>query len=360
MAFLELTGIQKKFGKQLAVQDFNLEVQRGEFVSFLGGSGCGKTTTLRMIAGFEMPTSGQIRIDNQDVGNVAPNRRHVGMVFQNYALFPNMNVIQNIAYGLRIAGVQSKIRRERAERLIKTVKLSGFQNRYPHQLSGGQQQRVALARALAIEPRVLLLDEPLSALDAKIRLKLRQEIRALQKELGITTIYVTHDQEEALSLSDRIVVMRDGRIEQIGTPAEIYHHPASAFVASFIGTLNRLKAEVTEPENGKLTVAGQQVTTVGSLHRKKGEPVSIALRPERLALERKKENENRLSGILANVNLLGAIIRLSVRIGEQEIHIDTFNDPHMDIPRTGENVQVYFSEEACQVMEYIEKQDLEN
>jgi putative spermidine/putrescine transport system ATP-binding protein len=351
MAFLELTGIRKNFSKQIAVENFNLDVQKGEFVSFLGGSGCGKTTTLRMIAGFETPTSGRIRIDGQDMENVSPHRRHVGMVFQNYALFPNMNVIQNITYGLKIAGIHSKILLERAEQLIKIVHLEGLQSRYPHQLSGGQQQRVALARALAIEPRVLLLDEPLSALDAKIRLNLRQEIRSVQKKLGITTIYVTHDQEEALALSDRIVVMKEGRIEQIGTPTEIYHYPVTMFVASFIGTLNCLKAEVAEPSNGKLIISGQPVTTGGAFSYKKGEQVSIGLRPERLTLKQEYKNENCLSGILSNVNLLGAIVRLSVCIGEQKIQIDTFNNPDIKIPETGQNVQVYFSKEACQVLD---------
>ncbi|TCL62327.1 putative spermidine/putrescine transport system ATP-binding protein [Hydrogenispora ethanolica] len=351
MAFLELTGVQKKFGKQFAVRDFNLEVQKGEFVSFLGGSGCGKTTTLRMIAGFELPTAGRIRIGDRDVSNVPPNRRRVGMVFQNYALFPNLNVVQNIAFGLKVAGVPVKTRLEQAGRLLDMVHLDGFQNRYPHQLSGGQQQRVALARALAIQPQVLLLDEPLSALDAKIRLKLRQEIRALQKELGITTIYVTHDQEEALSLSDRIVVMREGRIEQVGTPAQIYHDPASLFVASFIGTLNRLRAEVADPAAGRLAVAGQVIRTGGVFSRPKGEPVCVALRPERLSLERRNDDDNCLSGILSHVTLLGAIVRWSVRVGEQEIRIDTFNDPLLEMPPAGQTVRVYFPEAACRVME---------
>ena len=357
MAFLELTAIQKKFGRQMAVQDFDLAVQKGEFISFLGGSGCGKTTTLRMIAGFETPTAGRIRIDNRDVGNVPPNRRHIGMVFQHYALFPNMTVMQNSAFGLKVAGVPAKERLERAARLLKMVHLDGFEHRYPYQLSGGQQQRVALARALAIEPQVLLLDEPLSALDAKIRLKLRQEIRVLQKELGITTIYVTHDQEEALSLSDRIVVMKEGRIEQIGTPAEIYHRPASAFVASFIGTLNRLPAEVADPQDGRLSIAGQQIKTAEVVNRAQGERVSLALRPERLSLKRENENDNCLAGILANVNLLGAVVRLSVRIAGREILIDTFNNPHVAIPGIGENVQVYLPREACHVIEAME--DLE-
>ncbi len=351
MAFLELRNIQKQFGKNLAVRDFNLQVQKGEFISFLGGSGCGKTTTLRMIAGFETPTSGRLLINNLDITDVSPSRRHVGMVFQHYALFPNMNVNQNIAYGLKIAGVQPKIRLERAEKLLKMVNLDGLQNRYPHQLSGGQQQRVALARALAIEPQILLLDEPLSALDAKIRLKLRQEIRILQKELGITTIYVTHDQEEALSLSDRIVVMKEGRIEQIGSPSEIYHHPSSTFVASFIGILNRLQAEVAEPASGKLLIEGQQIVHAGVLTRKKGEKVSVVLRPERISLKRERENLNRLSGILSNVNFLGAIVRLSVKIEQQEIQMDIFNNPDDVIPQTGQNIQVYFPGEACQIME---------
>ncbi len=351
MAFLELKDIQKQFGKNIAVRDFNLQVQKGEFISFLGGSGCGKTTTLRMIAGFETPTSGRLLINNLDITDVSPSRRHVGMVFQHYALFPNMNAIQNITYGLKTAGVQPKIRLERAEKLLKMVNLDGLQNRFPHQLSGGQQQRVALARALAIEPQILLLDEPLSALDAKIRLKLRQEIRTLQKELGITTIYVTHDQEEALSLSDRIVVMKEGQIEQIGTPSEVYHHPSSTFVASFIGILNRLQAEVAEPASGKLIIEGQQIVHAGVLTRKKGEKVSVALRPERISLKRERENVNRLSGILSNVNFLGAIVRLSVKIEQQEIQIDIFNNPDVIIPQTGQNIQVYFPGEACQIME---------
>ncbi len=350
MAFLELSGIQKKFGKQVAVHDFNLEVPKGEFVSFLGGSGCGKTTTLRMIAGFEMPTGGRIRIDGRDVSRVAPNRRQVGMVFQNYALFPNMSVIQNIAFGLKVAGMPLSERLEKAKQLLTMVNLDGMQNRFPHQLSGGQQQRVALARALAIEPEVLLLDEPLSALDAKIRLKLRQDIRALQQELGITTIYVTHDQEEALSLSDRIVVMREGRIEQIGTPAAIYHQPASMFVASFIGTLNRIQAEVLDPPTGKLAVAGQTITTPGPLTAQPGERVTLVLRPERFGLKSETPADNCLTGILTHVNLLGAIVRMGLTVGDQELQIDTFNHPRLAIPSIGQPVPVYFAPESCQLM----------
>ena len=231
MAFLQLTNVQKAFGQTVAVRDVNLQVARGEFVSFLGPSGCGKTTTLRMIAGFEHPTSGSIVIDGVEVTGTPANQRNIGMVFQSYALFPNMTVANNIGFGLKVAGKSAQEIKTRVDEMLGLIKLETLGNRYPYQLSGGQQQRVALARALAIRPQLLLLDEPLSALDAKIRVSLRNEIRAIQRKLGITTIYVTHDQEEALSLSDRVVVMNEGRMEQIGAPFEIYNFPQTAFVA---------------------------------------------------------------------------------------------------------------------------------
>ena len=224
MGFLELTHIKKLFGHHssiAAVQDFNISVAKGEFVSLLGPSGCGKTTTLRMIAGFEMPTEGKILINGADISNKSPNQRNVGMVFQSYALFPNMTVADNIAFGLKIAHKPAIEIKQTVKEMLTLIHMEEFGPRYPHQLSGGQQQRVALARALAIYPKVLLLDEPLSALDAKIRAELRNEIRLIQQKLGITTIYVTHDQEEALTMSDRIVVMNGGSIEQIGTPVDI-------------------------------------------------------------------------------------------------------------------------------------------
>src|SRR3990172_2816360 len=218
MAFLDLTNVRKAFGTADAVTDFNLEVERGEFVSFLGPSGCGKTTTLRMIAGFEQPTSGEIRINGTDVTRKSPNQRNVGMVFQSYALFPNMTVAGNIGFGMKVTRRPKDEIADRVNEMLALIRMPELGDRYPYQLSGGQQQRVALTRALAVKPQVLLLDEPLSALDAKIRVELRGEIRRIQQQLGITTIYVTHDQEEALSLSDRIVVMNAGRIEQIGGP----------------------------------------------------------------------------------------------------------------------------------------------
>ena len=245
MSFLVLKGIQKRFpGGTVAVEDFNLAAEKGEFVSFLGPSGCGKTTTLRMIAGFETPTAGTITVGGNDITYRPANRRNVGMVFQSYALFPNMSVADNIGFGLRVRKRPKDQIRKRVQELLELINLPDKGGRYPYQLSGGQQQRVALARALAIEPEVLLLDEPLSALDAKIRVALRREIRSIQRQLGITTVYVTHDQEEAMSLSDRVVVMSEGRVEQIGPPPEIYNFPATPFVASFVGTLNLLPASV--------------------------------------------------------------------------------------------------------------------
>src|SRR5438034_8053235 len=267
MSFLELTDVQKRFGDTTAVEGFNLAAEKGEFVSFLGPSGCGKTTTLRMIAGFEQPTSGTIRINDEDVTYRSPNKRNVGMVFQSYALFPNMTVADNIGFGLKVRKRPKDQIKKRVAELLEIVNLPDKGARYPYQLSGGQQQRVALARALAFEPQVLLLDEPLSALDAKIRVALRHEIRSIQRQLGITTVYVTHDQEEALSLSDRIVVMSEGRVEQIGTPFEIYNFPRTSFVASFVGTLNILRGQLADPAHDKILVDCQEVFASRGLER---------------------------------------------------------------------------------------------
>src|SRR5512146_2263410 len=296
MAFLELTGVQKRFGDVAAVLDFNLAADRGEFVSFLGPSGCGKTTTLRMIAGFEQPSGGTITVNGTDITHRSPNQRNVGMVFQSYALFPNMTVAGNIGFGLKVRKrPKAEIDRRVAE-LLALIHLEGRGDRYPYQLSGGQQQRVALARALAIEPQVLLLDEPLSALDAKIRIVLRKEIRAIQRQLGITTVYVTHDQEEALSLSDRIVVMSEGRIEQIGTPFEIYNFPTSAYVASFVGTLNVLPTTVVDAATGRLRVGGQEIRISKAVTAANGSTISLALRPEMVSLGTGPAGSNVLRG----------------------------------------------------------------
>ncbi|EPX83266.1 ABC-type spermidine/putrescine transport system, ATPase component [Rubellimicrobium thermophilum DSM 16684] len=259
MAYLDILNLEKSFGAHRVVKDFTLPIDRGEFISLLGPSGCGKTTVLRMIAGFETPNAGSIRLEGRDLVPLRPNQRQIGMVFQAYALFPNLTVAQNVGFGLRGAGVPRPEAQTRVAEMLDLIglPLSEYGDRYPFQLSGGQQQRVALARALAPRPQVLLLDEPLSALDAKVRVRLRSEIREIQRRLGITTIFVTHDQEEALSISDRIVVMNGGIAEQVGTPFEIYNHPATPFVASFVGTLTPFDARVLDPGAGQVAAAGQ-------------------------------------------------------------------------------------------------------
>lgn len=356
MAFLELENLQKKFATQTAVENFTLDVERGEFVSFLGPSGCGKTTTLRMIAGFEIPTAGRIRLNGQDITYRPPNRRPVGMVFQSYALFPNMTVAENIGFGLRVARKPRAEIKKRVDEMLRLIHLPQLGNRYPYQLSGGQQQRVALARALAIQPQVLLLDEPLSALDAKIRVALRSEIRAIQRQLGITTIYVTHDQEEAMALSDRIVVMSEGRIEQIGTPFEIYNFPKTQFVASFVGTLNQLQARVLEAASGMLEVEGQTIYAAKPLQNvAPGETIGIALRPEMLALNRASESMNRLTGVVEDTTFLGSIVRTRVRLGNSVISFDTFNNPHLELPQRNATIVVAFPREAVLVLEQANK-----
>ena len=275
-AFLELSHVQKRFGTFTAVEDFDLSAHKGEFVSFLGPSGCGKTTTLRMIAGFEYPDAGTIHVGGKDMTGLPPNKRNVGMVFQAYALFPNMTVADNVGFGMRIRKQPRSVIQKRVGELLELINMPEKADRYPYQLSGGQQQRVALARALAIEPQVLLLDEPLSALDAKIRVALRHEIRSIQRQLGITTVYVTHDQEEALELSDRIVVMNSGHIEQVGTPFEVYNFPATAFVASFVGTLNAVEATIADPTDRRLSLAGSHIKTASDVRGSAGELVTTS------------------------------------------------------------------------------------
>ncbi len=351
MAHLTLTNISKEFIGTSAVRDFNLAVEKGEFVSFLGPSGCGKTTTLRMIAGFEVPTGGNVMIDDLDITNKAPNQRNVGMVFQAYALFPNMTVAQNIGYGLRIRKENKAAIKERVAEMLALIHLEQKGNSYPHQLSGGQQQRVALARALAIRPQVLLLDEPLSALDAKIRVQLRQEIRAIQRKLGITAIYVTHDQEEALSISDRIVVMFEGKIEQVGTPFQIYNFPQTAFVASFVGTLNTTTAEVIDPAKNMLQIDGGQLQAADGLEEKqKGDKVTIAIRPERFNFVATERKANILDCQIENITFLGSVVRIQVLVGSNRFYMDTFNNPFLDLPKIGAKEQVSCSREAVLVL----------
>jgi putative spermidine/putrescine transport system ATP-binding protein len=351
MAYLTLSDVSKKFADSFAVQDFNLNVEKGEFVSFLGPSGCGKTTTLRMVAGFETPTAGKITLDNADITNKAPNQRNVGMVFQSYALFPNLNVAQNIGFGLRVRREKESAIKDRVREMLSIINLENRGDSFPYQLSGGQQQRVALARALAIRPQVLLLDEPLSALDAKIRISLRAEIRSIQQRLGITTIYVTHDQEEALSLSDRIVVMNVGVIEQVGTPFQIYNFPETAFVASFVGTLNTGTAEVVDPAQGLLNLDGVELITADELQgRQKGDQVRIAIRPERFSFGSEEKKANVIDCRIENITFLGSIVRIQVLVGRTKFYMDTFNNPFLELPKIGDEAKITCSREAVLVL----------
>ena len=343
MSFLAIENLQKSYGANQVVQHFDLDVQPGEFVSFLGPSGCGKTTTLRMIAGFETATAGTIRIEGRDVTHLPPNARNVGMVFQNYALFPNMTVAQNVAFGLKVAKRSAADTRARVGEMLDVVKLANLADRYPYQISGGQQQRVALARALATSPKLLLLDEPLSALDAKVRVALRDELKALQRTLGITTVFVTHDQEEALSMSDRIVVMSEGRIEQLGTPFEIYNRPKTRFVASFIGTLNILKVQVVDALQGAIRIDGQEARVGQQIAAANGADYAVALRPEAISLQNSGNGCNRVRGTIEDVAFLGAVVRIKVGVGGSRIMLDRFNSPGLPPPVPGESVTLHFS-----------------
>jgi putative spermidine/putrescine transport system ATP-binding protein len=338
--FLRIEKLVKAFGNNPpVVKSVDLGINKGEFVSLLGPSGCGKTTILRMVAGFEQPNSGTIAVEGRDLTALPPNQRKVGMVFQAYALFPNMNVADNIGFGLKIAGTPRPQRDARVEEMLKLIGLSGFGKRFPFELSGGQQQRVALARALAPNPRMLLLDEPLSALDAKIRVSLREQIRQIQRDLGITTIFVTHDQEEALSISDRIVVMNAGNVEQFGTPFEIYNRPATKFVATFVGQLNTLNATVADAAARTVTIGGTTVTIPAlPASTRNGEAIALTMRPEAVSLG--ADRDIQLDGKVAEVAFLGSVIRVKVDLGGNAISLDTFNDQRTPPPAHGTQVRL--------------------
>jgi spermidine/putrescine transport system ATP-binding protein len=347
---VSLHGVTKKFGEHVtAVDNVDLEIQEGEFFSLLGPSGCGKTTTLRMIAGLEFPTDGSVRIYGEEMGLKPPNKRPVNTVFQSYALFPHMNVEDNVAFGLRMQKESKAEVQRKVGEAIELVRLEGMGKRKPKQLSGGQQQRVALARALVNRPKVLLLDEPLGALDLKLRQTMQLELADIQDEVGITFIYVTHDQEEALTMSDRIAVMDEGQMVQVGTSEEIYESPASLFVASFVGEMSFLEGEIAEP--GSVRLSGGEVVqaiTDGS----PGTTVTLTLRPERVQLYRNRAEcpvgRNAIDGSVARAIFQGESIFYEVEIGEAgslEVHVE--NLPGMTRWEVGDPVVVDFHPEAA-------------
>ena len=339
-AHVRFDNLQRRFGATVALAGLSLEIAPGELVALLGPSGCGKTTALRILAGFETADAGAVLLDGADIGRVSAQRRDMGMVFQSYSLFPNMTALDNVGFGLRLRKLGASGRRSRAGELLEMVGLSTHVNRYPHQLSGGQQQRVALARALAIEPRVLLLDEPLSALDAKVRVQLREQIRLIQQQLHMTTLFVTHDQEEALSMADRVGVMREGRLEQIATPTELYDRPATPFVAEFVGTMNRVPANVTAA--GKVEVLGRTVPHLGE-PRAAG-PVDALVRPEGMRLIPKSAG----AGIVTAKMFLGPVTRVAVLLESYSVQVQMPSSEAAGID-TGAAVEVTVSDGAVMV-----------
>lgn len=340
MASINLENVQKTFGKVIAVDQLNLQIREGEFFTFLGPSGCGKTTTLRMIAGFYYPTKGIVRFGEKDMTRVPPEKRNTGMVFQNYALFPHMTVFENVAFGLKVRKIPSTEIKNRVHNVLEKVRLDTFSNRQVSQLSGGQQQRVALARALVIEPEILLLDEPLSNLDAKLRDEMRTEILRLQRDYHITTIYVTHDQAEALSMSDRIAVFNNGVCHQIGTPFEIYNEPANDFVAQFIGEINFIPFEMDKIKEEKIEVRiiqGNQSLSVkripfNDVDFSMDEKLILSIRPESIKLSTKAmEGENVLEGKIESLQFFGSAVEILVKVQDITLKVNLLNPADLSV-----------------------------
>lgn len=353
---IRLNGVTKRFVKFEALSAVDLEIKDGELFTLLGPSGCGKTTTLRLIAGFYIPNEGKIYFDDKEVQDIPTSKRNIGMVFQNYALWPHMTVFKNVAYGLQFKQIPKSEWSGAVHEALVKVGLTGYENRYPGQLSGGQQQRVALARALALNPDVLLLDEPLSNLDAKIRGSVRAEIRKLQQALGITTVYVTHDQEEALTLSDRIGIMNEGKLVQVGSPHELYEKPVSRFVADFIGTNNLISGAVKSDENGWVTVETKlgKLTGMSNCHCTTGRQCTVAFRPENVHIYEATESEscdNLLDGKVSFVSYMGNALRYEIEHDDGILTKVDIKDPlgHKELA-WGTPVKVGFHKSAALVI----------
>jgi len=351
---VQLVDLVKRFGDFVAVDGINMQMPPGEFFSMLGPSGCGKTTTLRMIAGFERPSEGQILLDGADMAQTPPHKRNVNTVFQSYALFPHLTVAENVAFGLKYQKASKEESRKRVVDALELVQLTGFENRRPSQLSGGQQQRVALARALILNPEVLLLDEPLGALDAKLRKQLQIELKSLQEEVGITFIYVTHDQEEALTMSDRIAVMSNGRVEQVGPPQEIYEQPATAYVADFLGVSNLMKASSEgETQSGRCRVKlGDATLEAGQGDMRARGDVKLVIRPERVVVEPQGGGgDNRVPGMVDRVVYVGSVMHVMLTLPHGE-HLQAWiQNEGGGLPyEHGAPVNVHFPVEALRVL----------
>ncbi len=351
MVNVRLVNVTKRFGEIVAADDINLNIEEGEFFTLLGPSGCGKTTTLRLIAGFYTPDQGDILFNNRVMNLVPPFKRNTGMVFQNYAIFPHMDVFNNVAYGLKIRRIKSEVLRKRVLETLELVQMNGLEKRLPSQLSGGQQQRIALARALVIEPDVLLFDEPLSNLDAKLRIEMRTEIRRIQKELKITSIYVTHDQEEALSISDRIAVQRNGAVQQVGTPKQVYTKPENPFVADFIGQCSFIYGTVKDI-NHYLVVesdVGVQLTALKTFDLTIGKSVLCAIRPENFLIKRPEGEYNVLECEVVNVIFLGKSNRIYAKVGDLRITAELPTDVNI---ASGDIVPLYFPVDETTVLPF--------
>ena len=344
---LSLKGLRKTFDTQEAVAGIDLDVYQGEFLTLLGPSGCGKTTTLRMIAGLEMPTAGQVYLDGRDITRLAPEKREVNTVFQNYALFPHMNVARNIAYGLRMRGAGREEIRRKVEEMLDLVQLAGYEKRMPGQLSGGQRQRVAIARSLVLSPKLLLLDEPLGALDLQLRRQMQQELKGMQQRLGITFIYITHDQEEALSMSDRVALMRAGRFVQIGTPKELYEQPRTAFSASFIGETNLLVATAEAVKEGEvlLNIGGMDVPCYDNDWINPGEKLLLSLRAQRAHLSREPVAYTcRLMGTLVESHYAGGERTSLIELPDGQLLRSRHSTEGESEPEPGSQVFVWWNQ----------------